>query len=184
LFFRAAVLLSKQTAAEAAYFSPPTNRLCACCNRYNGGTAFRKLSMSTIDPQLVAAYKSAVYRVRDGDCWIEFFVDSNSPELENILRSYSAETAAFITAYNPRSHALGAKENQQFHENLLNTVAAMQLQWIEGEGGDRAGRWEPEQSALILGIDRASATKLALDYGQNAWVWIQRGQPPKLILTR
>jgi hypothetical protein len=78
----------------------------------------------------------------------------------------------------------GSKKNQQLHKNLLNTVAAMQLHWIEGDGGDQAGRWEPEQSVLILGIDKVSAIKLALDYGQNALIWIEHGQPPELVLTR
>ena len=140
--------------------------------------------MSAIDSSLVEAYKNAVYRVQTSDSHIEFFVDSISPELDNTLRIHSAATAAFITACNPQSEVLNPEENQRRHKNLLNRLKAMQLSWLPGDSGDQAGHWAAEKSILILGISRESATALANEHGQNAFVWVQRGKPVQLVLTR
>jgi hypothetical protein len=140
--------------------------------------------VSAIDSSLVEAYKNAVYRVQESGSQIEFFVDSISPELDNTLRVHSAATAAFVTACNPQSKVLNPEENQRRHKNLLNRLKAMQLSWLDGDGGDQAGHWAAEKSILILGISRKAATDLAIEYGQNALVWIQRGEPAELVLTR
>jgi len=140
--------------------------------------------VSTIDPLLIDAYRHAAYRVKDNDSWIGFFVDSTNAELDNLLRTHVATTGAFVSACNPQSSVFSPEENQRFHEKLATRLKAMQLRWLDGDGGDSAGHWEPEKSVLILDISKESATALAIEYGQNAFVWIQPGQPPELVLTR
>ena len=140
--------------------------------------------MSTIEPILIDAYSNAVYRIRHNDSLVEFCIDTTSLELDHLLGEHSATTGAFITACNPQSSVSSLEENLQFHEQLAAMLQAMQLRWLDGEGGDRAGNWEPEKSVLILDISKESATALAIEHGQNAFVWIQREQPPELVLTR
>jgi hypothetical protein len=140
--------------------------------------------MSEIDSSLLESYKTTIYHVNTTSGRIEFFIAKISPALDSLLEKHDAQTAAFITAYNPRSQITSSAENTFAHEALLKTLGASGHQWLEGTGGDPDGKWPAETSILLLAIDQPDATSLAAQLDQNAYVWIERGTPPTLILMR
>jgi hypothetical protein len=140
--------------------------------------------VSDVDSALIESYKATVFRVCDANSRIAFQVETKNPELDNFLAAHGAQTAAFITAYNPGSQVLSPDENDRAHQALLGALRVSGWRWMDGDGADPQGQWIPETSVMILGIDKEKSTKLAMQFGQNAYVWIQRGEAPHLVLTR
>jgi hypothetical protein len=140
--------------------------------------------MSEINSNLIQSYKATTYHVNNSGERVEFFISKFNPELDSILNQHDARTAAFITAHNPHSQIVSAAENSCAHEILLKELQATGHKWLAGYGTDPDGEWPPETSILILAIDQPDATRLAAQLEQNAYVWIERGTPPALILMR
>lgn len=91
--------------------------------------------------------------------------------------------AAFVTAANPGSEPRGGEENRLLVAALEETLDAAGRFYLEGEGRDPKGAWPAEQSLLVLGIPRGEASRLARDFGQNAFVWCEPGKPPELVVV-
>lgn len=140
--------------------------------------------MSEVDPQLIKRYREAVYRVCDANSRMEFRVENENPELDQLLDARGIQTAAFLTAHNPGSRVLSPAANHLAHQELLKELADNGLCWLAGEGADVTGEWLAETSVMVFGIDHSAATALAKQFGQNAYIWIQRGETPHLVLTR
>jgi hypothetical protein len=109
-------------------------------------------------------------------------IGKTSKELDALLFDSGVSSAAFLTAWNPRSEVLSPGENALLQAQLTTELSAAGLNFLPGEGRDPAGIWEPEQSLLLLGAKRAAAARLAMKYGQNAYVWLQLGEPAELVL--
>ena len=139
--------------------------------------------MSELDPELINKYRTANYQVRDATRCITFRIDRESQDLDHLLDTHDTRTAAFITAHNPHSRVSSSAENDLAHKKLLIELSGQGLCWLSGEGGDLQGRWIPETSVLIFGLNRSASTALAKRFGQNAYVWVQRGESPRLVLT-
>ena len=139
--------------------------------------------MSELDPELVMRYTAAVYRVWKAHNHIVFRVDNENPDLDKLLDAHNTQTAAFITAHNPGSQVLNPADNDLAHKKLLKTLRDRGLCWLAGDGVDPEDKWIPETSVMVLGIDNTSASAIARLFEQNAYVWIQRGEPPHLVLT-
>ena len=140
--------------------------------------------MCEVDPELISRYEAAVYRVWDADELITFRIDKPNPDLDKLLDTHNTRMAAFITAHNPGSRVLSAADNDLAHEQLIVELRDCGLCWQAGVGVDPTGEWKPETSVMVFGIDRTTSTALAGQFRQNAYVWIQRGEPPLLVLTR
>jgi putative PIN family toxin of toxin-antitoxin system len=54
---------------------------------------------------------------------------------------------------------------------------------LEAEGRDPKGGWPAEPGFLVPGIPRGEATELARRFGQNAFVWCERGRAAELVLA-
>lgn len=140
--------------------------------------------VSVLDPALIESYKAAVYLVRDTNRRVAFRIENESADLDRLLDARSSRTAVFLTAHNPGSQVLSPVENDLAHEELLKELRNVGLCWLTGDGVDPGGEWIAETSVMILGIDRIAGATLARQFGQNAYVWIQRGEPPQLVLTQ
>ncbi len=140
--------------------------------------------MSEVDPQLIKRYRAAVYRVCDATRCMEFRVENENSELDQLLDARGIQTAAFLTAHNPGSRVLSPAENHLAHQELLKALADNGLCWLAGEGAVVTDEWLAETSVMVFGIDHSAATALARQFGQNAYIWIQRGETPQLVLTR
>ncbi len=140
--------------------------------------------MNELDPELIRRYEEANYHVSETDRRITFRVNEKNPDLDKLLDDHNSQIAVFITAHNPKSQVLSPAENDLAQNKLLEELKDRGLYWLAGESGDAGGNWTPESSVLVFGMDRDTATTLARQFRQHAYICIERGQPPLLVLTQ
>jgi Protein of unknown function (DUF3293) len=134
-----------------------------------------------LGPDLIVAYLGADYVVF-GEPDLVLRIGEASAELDMLLDAEGVDTAAYVTAANPRGRFAGQAEN------LLATTALTEAQrragyaCFAGEGRDPLGEWLPEPSVLVVGISRAEAIVLGRSYDQNAIVFMEKGKSPELVL--
>ena len=126
----------------------------------------------TISPALVRAYRNAHYFVHHGEEVYLLKVGEVNHALSDLLNTYGAQSAAFLTAYNPYSQLRSHTENQAAQAKLLAELAQAGIETIDGLGTDPHDDWDAEPSVLALGLTRSHAEQLADQYGQNAFLWI------------
>lgn len=131
--------------------------------------------------RLERAFRDTVFRAFSGTEVVEFRIDEPPGLIHAVLRQHSADSAAFITAYNPRGVARPSAENERAQARLLAEIDSLGLPRLDGDGADPSGQWPPEPSVLVLGIDEARATELAARYEQAAYVYIEMGTPARLV---
>lgn len=139
--------------------------------------------MSAARERWLPVYRRAVYRVGDVESGFTLSPDQPSAGLRALFAEHGVDTAAFLTACNPGSRALGAAANAERTARLDAELAARGLQWRAGEGADPDGDWPPEPSRLVLGMARDQAQALARAFGQNAMLWIGPDAVPRLVWT-
>jgi uncharacterized protein len=132
-----------------------------------------------LSPELLAAYRTAHYVVRSPQIVIR--IGEPNRALDELMGE--ANTAAFITAANPKSEARSAEDNEFLLAALHTYVEAAGYAFVAGEGRDPKGEWPSEPSVLILGIARGEAVKLGRAFQQNAIVFCERGKAPELVLV-
>jgi hypothetical protein len=134
--------------------------------------------------ELIAAYHATGYRVVDdaGVLLAESRIGQPSASVDRLLAAHGARSAVFITAWNPRSVARSARDNQAAHDRLVADLADRGARFLPhiGVGADPA--WA-EHGAFVLDFATADALALALAYEQNAIVVAARGEPARLVLT-
>jgi hypothetical protein len=131
---------------------------------------------------LITAYRNTDYRV-DAAPKVTLRIDLHDPDIDACLDAHHVETAAFLTAFNPLSEPTGNAANARAQGCLVHDLATLGIAHIAGRGIGHDGTWPPEPSVLALGISRISAEELARRYHQNAFLWVQRGTAPELVLT-
>ena len=94
---------------------------------------------------------------------------------------HKQKTAAILTAWNPRSQPLPLSENQSRNKQLSSKFEDHTLYKCMGQGNDIS--WPAEESFFILGISRAEIDKLAIEFQQYAYVWIEKGKQASLIFS-
>lgn len=124
-----------------------------------------------INERLMQAYKNALYVARLPHATIELRVGEPCPLLADWLVAQGVKTAAFLTAFNPRSEVLSLQENESRHAQLLAAIAQLGLPACDGYGTDEGGDWPREISALVTGITLAQAMLLAEKFAQNAFLF-------------
>jgi hypothetical protein len=107
-------------------------------------------------------------------------IGEQSDDLRVLLGSMGVESAAFITAWNPRSEQLTDDENDDRQGMLLTDIEKIRLNYLVGYG--QLDDWQ-EYSYLVLGIDKDQATAMATRFEQNGYVWIGPAGIPELITT-
>lgn len=135
-----------------------------------------------IDGPLLEAYRRTRYRVFT-DPETVCRVDEHNVNMDIVLRQHGVCTAAFLTAWNPRSVLAEAARNEAAHYALCAEVDTLGLASLRGIGEAEVGDWPGEPSLLILGIGREQAEALSRTFEQNAFVWIEQGRAPALVLT-
>ena len=132
-----------------------------------------------LTPELVAAYRAADYVVREPHVVIHV------GEPNGALDALVAQTggAAFLSAANPGSERRSEAENGRLAAALREAVEGAGWRCLEGEGRDPGGAWPAEPSLLVLGILRKEAVEIARRFGQNGFVWCERGAAPELVLV-
>ena len=130
------------------------------------------IATKTVHPNLVRAYREAIYIVNEGDDAIALKVGEVSQALAALMHVHKATTAAILTAYNPYSEIQPSAENERRQAALVAELNATAVICFDAIGSDPEGEWEPEASTLVLGITLVEAERLADQFGQNAFIWI------------
>ena len=133
-----------------------------------------------MNPGLRAAYEKALYVVY-GTPELVLRVGEPSEALDALMDEEGAETAAYLTAANPRGELQAKRENELSSAALHQALADAGYSCLLGEGRDPKGEWPPEPSVLALGISRREAMVIGRSYEQNAIVFIERGRPAELV---
>ena len=141
----------------------------------------RRAHLASIDPALIAAYNGTAYRVLANPPFT-MRIGERCDELAEVLGQHGVRTAAFLTAYNPYSRPTAANPNEDAQRRLLSELAASGYAYLPGEGVGDDPSWPPEPSVLAMGLTRAKAKELGRRFGQNAFVWIDDGAVPELVL--
>ncbi|HUQ76184.1 MAG TPA: DUF3293 domain-containing protein [Burkholderiales bacterium] len=134
----------------------------------------------SVTPEQIEAYANADYVVFAEQQFV-LRVGEPSVVLDALMAAEGAQTAAFVTATNPRGERRSDAENGVANAALQNFVSAAGYPHFWGEGRDPDGSWR-EPSFLIIGIFRANAEALGQLFEQNAIVYCERGRPPELVI--
>ena len=137
--------------------------------------------MSEMVPsELAQAFAETHYIVRHEAPFV-MHIGQPCPELKALMAEHKAQGAAFITAWNPFSQSLPAKENQARHDELKANIKMRGLVCIDGIGKHPSNNWPGEVSVLVLGLDLEASKSLARHYEQHAIVWAAGDGVPELI---
>ncbi len=136
----------------------------------------------TVDLQRL--YHATRYVATEGAAEIAVRIGEPSPLLDALLDRRGAETAAFITAWNPGSRPLDPAANATAAARLEALVTALGLDSLPQQGIPDEPGWAPEDGLLILGLGHDAALAIAETFGQNALVLVRRGEPAELVFTR
>ena len=152
------------------------------------------MPQSKIDGDLIAAYRSAHYRIDQQVDYGRGFapgaiilrIDQYSEPLSQLFSASGHQSAAFITACNPFGQVQSPEINQEACEHLFGKLRSLvgPGRIIKGEGFDPCGKWPAEKSFLALGLDLKASSALGKEFGQNAIVWAGADATPRLILLR
>lgn len=134
-----------------------------------------------IDPALLQAYEETDYRV-DDDPPLVLKIGEHSDGARILMASFNVESAAFITAWNPHSKQLPIDANYDRQERLLREIEQMRLNYFVGASEHPTIDWN-EDSYLVLGISKEEATRLAMQFEQNGYVWVDMRGVPELVLV-
>jgi len=142
------------------------------------------LENSKTSAELLAAYRAAQYRVNAVPASFCILVGQLSTELLRLYAGASQSSAAFLTAFNPRSQQLSDEANSAAHKCLLKVLRALPVETIEGTGSDPQGSWPEERSVLALGLELGVAKSIGNQFNQNAIIWASADAVPRLVVLR
>lgn len=133
-----------------------------------------------LPPELVQAFTETDYSVHHEP---PFTMNIGKPceELKKLMANRNALGAAFITAWNPFSQKLSAKQNDARQQELKEILKKRGLTFIDGIGQHPSNNWPGEVSLLILDLNREAAKVLAGQFQQHAFVWADKTAVPELV---
>ena len=135
-----------------------------------------------ISKALLQKYRQTDYII-DDDPPLLVHIGEQNDGLRILFASFNVESAAFITAWNPRGRKLTLDENYDRQIELLEDISNQRLNYFVGRGESQTGDWS-EDSYLVLGVSLTDAKEIANRHDQNAFVWIPVSGVPELIESR
>ena len=109
-------------------------------------------------------------------------VDEKTPSKINDL--IGNNTAVILTAWNPRSQVFSLAENKSRNNYLKSALIKNDYSFYDAIGQGNNSSWQAEESFFITGISKEETEKLAVEYGQNAYVLLESKKPASLVFTR
>lgn len=126
--------------------------------------------LQTLPVELLQAFAETHYIVHHEPPFT-MHIGQPCSELKALMADQNALSAAFITACNPFSQNLPAKENKARQDELKANLKKRGLVCIDGIGKHPSNNWPGEVSVFVLGLDLEAAKSLARHYEQHAFVW-------------
>ena len=124
--------------------------------------------------ELAAAYFTTDYIVDNRPNSFRLRAGGLSRQLQLLHSEKGVTCSAYLTACNPFSQPLSSADNE-LKMNDLKADLEGKWEYQTGEGKDPEGRWPGEPSLLILGIPEEDAHRLAVKYGQFAYLFCKSG---------
>lgn len=131
-------------------------------------------------PELLQAFAETHYIVHNEAPFV-MHIGQPCPELKALMGEHNALSAAFITAWNPFSQNLHAKENKVRQDELKANLKRRGLVCIDGIGKHPSNKWPGEVSVLVLDLGLDATKSLARHYEQHAFVWAVGDGVPQLM---
>lgn len=129
--------------------------------------------------RLEAAYLAAEYRVDDPRLRCELAIGLPCAALADWLRQHGHDSAAFITAWNPRSAPCSQGDNSRAQQRLRAAIDALGLPALEALGRSRVDDYR-EPSLLVPGLQLEAAHALMRRFAQNAFLYCDAEGCPRL----
>ena len=134
-----------------------------------------------LDPELRAAYEATDYVVF-AEPGLVIRIGEPNPDLDALMESAEAATAALLTAANPGGELHSDEENRAALAELRKSGLLRFRTQYDGEGRDPLGKWPAEPSLLVIGISRDDAVFIGVSHAQNAIVFVEKGRAPELMV--
>ena len=132
--------------------------------------------------QLEKSYFETIYSILINGNRVDVNIGEAVPTVINDLLDNN-KSAVILTAFNPRSQTFSLQENKS-RNNILRAYLVKNNYLIfdaVGQGIDLL--WSAEESFFIVGISKEETEKLAVEYGQYAYVWLEKDKPASLIFS-
>jgi len=129
---------------------------------------------------LTLAYRAALYQVQLPGQWLELQVDVPSAVLRQWLAQHGHRSAALLTAHNPGSQLSDASFNEAAQRELQAAIRSRGLAFHIGHNLDPKAEWPAEESVLVPDMTLDDAQRLALQFGQRAFLWCDASGTPRL----
>jgi hypothetical protein len=120
---------------------------------------------------LDAAYRKTTYRVEFDGASYAIRIGRSHPALDTALRPSHATSWACITAVNPQSVMLSARDNDHRAAALTRKLRVHDIRWHPAEALGDDGTWPPELGVFALGVRRRWAENTGREFDQAAVVW-------------
>jgi hypothetical protein len=137
---------------------------------------------SNARPTPVAAYTETEYLVILPEGEVVARIGQPSPQLDAVLAEQGAERGIFITAWNPASVPHSREANERAHAKLMSCLQERRIRWLPHIGRSPDHQWQ-EHGVFALDLAEPESLSIAERFGQYAIVTVERGHPPRLILT-
>ncbi|MFT4799104.1 MAG: hypothetical protein ACI9B8_002627 [Sulfitobacter sp.] len=115
----------------------------------------------------------------DDDPPLILHIGERNDSIRALFASFSVETGAFVTAWNPGGEVALIDDNYARQADLLTEIEVLRLNYFVGQGVHPDGDWQ-EDSYLILGISQEDADRIGRLFGQAAYVWLSNSGVPEL----
>ncbi len=137
-------------------------------------------SSTNLDQHLLTAYLQTRYCIDEPPLCIH--IGQLHPELDNFLLQNKERQWVFITAWNPGSQPLPLTKNQERQNKLIEKTGQLEKPFFYGRGEALDGKWEAEESLLVLGLSPAAGIDLGRAFRQNAIVAGSLDKPAELVI--
>ncbi|MDR3323628.1 MAG: DUF3293 domain-containing protein [Zoogloeaceae bacterium] len=135
----------------------------------------------TRDVTLEHAYRATAYHVRLPAGELVLRVDEPAPRLDGWLAGEGVACWGVLTAWNPASKRLSVARNRPRQAALRHVLQEQGYRIFPGEHHSAGGDWPLEPTFFILSLPQNDALDLARRFGQNAFLWGERGGCPQLF---
>ena len=133
--------------------------------------------------ELVTAYQNADYYVLK-KIPFKFKIGVFSVDLKNLLKENRVRTGYLISAYNPKSQPTTQIQNVEKHRLLNNNLIKDNSFFYETVSKDPLDKWPCEYGFIVLNSSKKRAIELAIEFRQNAIVFVDHKAISRLILLR
>ena len=106
------------------------------------------------DHRLIETYRNTDFIIDAPDGQLVLHVGEPNRQIDALLRDRGFSECAYITASNPQSVPLQSAENAHRHAALMERVRKLGYQFLSGRGVGTGDYWPPEESLLVIGIER------------------------------